>query len=195
MVAETHHYVIVNKPALLDSQNSKPGRPSVVDWLKSNYGFPGLVHRLDFGTSGLMVCAKNAEAAADLTKKMQQGAIKRTYQAVTLGRIEQDRGEWSWPVEGNEALTRFKVLERFANATLLELELETGRKHQIRRHAAEAGHYLLGDHLYGRKGAQKLFDRPALHATRLEVAGAQYSCELPEDLISLMARLRKATRS
>src|SRR5262249_18741385 len=75
VVAETDHWLIVDKPALLDSQNSRSDRASVVDWLNEKYGFSGLVHRLDFGTSGLMICAKNAQTAKALTDSLQKGDI------------------------------------------------------------------------------------------------------------------------
>lgn len=191
VVAETDHSVVLNKPALLDSQNSRPGRDSVVDWLAARYGFAGLVHRLDFGTSGLMVCAKNAEGAARLTRDLQNGLIHRSYEAVVLGKILPNEGRFDGPLDGKDARTRYRVLERFANATHVAVDLDTGRKHQIRRHFADAGHPLLGDHLYGKRGAQRLFHRPALHAAKLVVGGREYAAELPRDLAELLSRLRK----
>lgn len=193
-MAENDHFAIVDKPALLDSQNSKQGRGSVVELLEKKFGYAGLVHRLDFGTSGLMVCAKTATAARELTAELQAGRIKRTYLAVALGKILPNEGTLSTPIEGQEAVTHYKVLEHFANATLLEVVLETGRKHQIRRHLAEAGHPLLGDHLYGKGGSQRLFERPALHAHKLVVKGREYTAPTPEDLTRLIQRL-KAIRS
>lgn len=195
MVAETDHYAIVDKPALLDSQNSRADRPSVVTWLFKQYGFKGLVHRLDFGTSGLMVCAKNAAAAKMLTRQLQDGKIKRVYIAVAMGKIIPDQGAWTEPLDEQQACSRYRVLERYNNATLVEVTLGTGRKHQIRRHFAQAHHPLLGDQLYGRAGSQRLFNRPALHAARLTVEGHQYQAELPIDLRNLITRLKTATRS
>lgn len=195
MVAETDHYAIVDKPALLDSQNSREDRPSVVQWLQAKYGFQGLVHRLDFGTSGLLVCAKTAAAAKALTQQLQDGKIKRVYLAVVLGKILPDSGQWNEPLDDQRACSRFRVLDRFNNATLVEVTLETGRKHQIRRHFSQANHPLLGDHLYGKAGSQRLFARPALHAARLTVEGRQYEAPLPADLENLIKRLKAATRS
>lgn len=185
----------MDKPALLDSQNSKQGRSSVVEWLASAVGFAGLVHRLDFGTSGLMVCAKNRQSAASLTADLQCGSIKRIYEAVVLGQNLPDEGNFNSQIDGSTALTRFRVIERFANSAHIEVTLETGRKHQIRRHFSESGHPLLGDHLYGKKGAALLFDRPALHASRLTVKTREFICALPDDLVALLSRLRRATRS
>lgn len=190
IVAETDHFAIVDKPALLDSQNSKEGRGSVVEWLEKRYGYSGLVHRLDFGTSGLMVCAKSPDAARALTADLQKGLIKRTYLAVTFGKILPAEGVLDAPLEEQTALTRYKTLETFANAALVEVQLETGRKHQIRRHFAGAGHPLLGDHLYGKGGSQRLFERPALHAHKLVVNGLEFEAPLPADLTRLIQRLR-----
>jgi 23S rRNA-/tRNA-specific pseudouridylate synthase len=198
LAGETDQYAVVNKPAGLDSQDSRADRPSLVGWLKERFGYAGLVHRLDFGTSGLVVCAKTPAAARALTTALQEGRIGRVYLAVVLGKILPDSGELAEPLDGDRALTRFRVLERFANATLVEVELETGRKHQIRRHFAGAGHPLLGDHLHGSKGSQLLFGRPALHAARLEVEGKVFEAPPPPDFEGLLARLRKsrgATRS
>jgi 23S rRNA-/tRNA-specific pseudouridylate synthase len=189
-VAETDHYVVIDKPPLIDSQDSRPGRPSVVDWLRERHGFAGLVHRLDFGTSGLMVCAKSASAARELTEALQGGRIGRTYWAVVMGQNLPDQGVLDSALDEQQAATRYRVLERFANAALLEIELETGRKHQIRRHFAGAGHPLLGDRLYGKGGSERLFARPALHARALRVLSRSYEAELPADLRELIARLR-----
>lgn len=197
VVAETDHYVVVDKPALLDSQNSKESRGSVVDWLVERYKFAGLVHRLDFGTSGLMVCAKTAAAARQLTESLQAGRITRIYQAVVLGKILPDSGEFNTPLEGQPALTHYRVLERFTNSTLVEVKLETGRKHQIRRHFADAGYPLLGDHLHGKKGSDRLFHRPALHAAKLIILGhgadREFKSPLPGDLEELILQLRKTS--
>lgn len=195
VVAETDHYVVVDKPALLDSQNSRPDRPSVVDWLQSKFGYAGLVHRLDFGTSGLMVCAKNAQSAQKLTQDLQNGNIARVYWAVAIGQNFPQSGQFTNEIDGKSAITFFKVLESFANAALLEVKLETGRKHQIRRHFFENGHPLLGDHLYKKKGSDLLFDRPALHAKKLVVNEKTFESNVPQDMQSLLDRLKKSTRS
>lgn len=188
----------MDKPADLDSQNSRKDRASVVGWLEERFGFAGLVHRLDFGTSGLMVCAKTPAAAKRLTEAMQLGEISRNYLAVAFGKILPNEGTFDEPLEGEngvqEARTHYRVLERFANATLVEVELDTGRKHQIRRHFSNANHPLLGDHLYKKKGSDRLFTRPALHAQKLKVMGTSYEVDPPPDFANLVSRLR-ATRS
>jgi 23S rRNA-/tRNA-specific pseudouridylate synthase len=190
VAGETDYYVVVDKPALLDSQNSRDDRDSVVGWLERRYSFAGLVHRLDFGTSGLLVCAKNATEAKRLTLLLQQGKIERRYLAIAFGKVPDDVGTFCQPLDGQDAKTHYKVLERYANATLLEVKLETGRKHQIRRHFFEAGFPLLGDHLYKKKGSDRLFHRPALHAASLQVESRLYQAAPPEDFAELLTRLR-----
>lgn len=190
IIAQNESWIIINKPAFIDSQNSREGRASVVDFLKKKFEFSGLVHRLDFGTSGLMVCAKNESAAKKLSELFIKQKIKRCYQAVCLKAIQNEDGVFDSNLDEKKALTRFVVLERFLNATLVEVELETGRKHQIRRHFSEAGYPLLGDHLYSKNQSKLLFERPALHAFRLTIENETYECELPPDFQKLLNRLR-----
>lgn len=128
---------------------------------------PGIVHRLDKDTSGLMVVAKNAEAQSFLARQFAERTAKREYWAVAWGTFDQDEGE----IEGNlgrdprdrkkfvvvtrggkYALTRYHVVERYAFATLIALRLATGRTHQIRVHATHTGHPLFGDPTYGGRG-------------------------------------------
>lgn len=126
----------------------------------------GIVHRLDKDTSGLMLAAKNNAAHLYLQKDIQSKKTIRKYLAICHGVIEENFGTINKPLvhylgktvkmnvsdNGLDAVTHFKVLERFEGATLLELELETGRTHQIRCHLASLNHPILGDELYGAKG-------------------------------------------
>ena len=192
IVFESADYVVISKPAGLDSQDSRADRPSVVQWLTEHFGFPGLVHRLDFGTSGLMVCAKSPKSAADLNSMMLAGEINRIYLALAMGTGLAREGQFKTPVEDKEALTSYRVRDQFANAMLIELKLDTGRKHQIRRHLFEAGHPLIGDHLYKKKGSDRLFKRPALHAYRLILGDKAFETPMPEDMAELLERLRKS---
>lgn len=189
---EDKDFIVIDKPPVLDSQASKPDRPSVAQWMADRCGFAGLVHRLDFNTSGVMLLAKSPAAAARATKALQEGQIQRSYQGIALGRMTADEGKIARPIEGKDCETHYKVLERFANATVLELTLETGRKHQIRRHLSEEGHPLLGELLYKRKGSDRLHDRPALHSWRLQWDKLKVEAPLPEDLQRLAQRLRKS---
>jgi len=188
IIFEDQHCIVLEKPAGLLSQGAKRGDTSVVDWLRDYWGRPyvGLVHRLDRNVSGLMVVAKRSKAAARLTKALQDGLIRRTYQAWLKGRLPQ-AAEWRhWLVKdtgknevrvvpagqhgAREAILKVRPL-RYAKMgnqalTLAEFQLETGRSHQIRVQSAAAGLPLLGDPKYGQES--RVIERPALHAIRLE---------------------------
>lgn len=127
---------------------------------------PGVVHRLDKDTSGVMVIALNDTAYYSLTEQFKQRSINRKYVALVYGNIKTDSGEISMKIgrsesdrkkmstktkRGKEASTSWKVLKRFASATLIEARLGTGRTHQIRVHFAAIGHPVLGDKTYGKK--------------------------------------------
>jgi 23S rRNA pseudouridine1911/1915/1917 synthase len=172
----------------------------------------GIVHRLDKGTSGLLVVAKTLRAQTDLVRQLQARTVKREYLAVVQGVVKSD-GEIAAPVGrdprsrvrmavvhgGRPALTRYSVARRFADATLLECSLATGRTHQIRVHMQSLGHPLLGDPVYRGKGRGKSqaaqLQRQALHAVRLEflhpVSGAprRFTAPAPEDFQALLDSL------
>ncbi len=150
---------------------------------------PGVVHRLDKDTSGVMVIALNDEAYYNLIEQFKHRTINRKYIALVYGNLKKDEGEIALRIgrsesdrkkmstrmrKGKEAVTRWKVLKRFGNATLVEARLGTGRTHQIRVHFASIGHPVLGDRTYGKKvkievKAKKniLFPRQMLHAELL----------------------------
>jgi 23S rRNA pseudouridine1911/1915/1917 synthase len=141
------------------------------------------VHRIDRDTSGLVVFAKTGHAHHRLDLQLRAGELKREYLALVDGVVDGDRGVIDAPIgrdprnpvlrvvrkDGDGAVTRWEVAERYPAATLLRLELETGRTHQIRVHLQHAGHPVLGDRQYGRKG-QHLLKRQALHASHLAFA-------------------------
>jgi 23S rRNA pseudouridine1911/1915/1917 synthase len=172
---------------------------------------PGIVHRLDAGTSGLMVVAKSDEAYAELREMFHDHAVDRAYLALVRGRVANDAFAVEAPLgrraskivvdatEGRRAETLFEVRERLTGATLLEAVPRTGRTHQIRVHLAAIGHPILGDRGYGGGGddARGLgLGRPFLHAWRLSfvhpVSGERISLEeqLPEELAAVLERLR-----
>lgn len=143
---------------------------------------PGIVHRIDKDTSGVLVVAKNNNSHAKLSASLKEHDISRVYLAVAEGVITEDSGKIDAPVgrhavdrkkmavnlkNGRKAVTYFKVLERFKSATLLELKLETGRTHQIRVHLSYIGHPLIGDAVYGVKKQKFGFKGQALHAKLL----------------------------
>ena len=179
---------------------------------------PGIVHRLDKDTTGCLVVAKNEQALVALQKAFKTRAVEKTYLALihgvppAEGRIETlygrhpiHRQKFTGKVrEGKQAITVFRVLESFEGAALVEVDLLTGRTHQIRVHLAESGHPLLGDSLYGAgrkaKGtsaeAQERLGRQALHAWRLAFAHPRtgkvlrLEAPIPEDLTAALALLR-----
>jgi 23S rRNA pseudouridine1911/1915/1917 synthase len=146
---------------------------------------PGIVHRLDKGTSGLLVVAKTVRAYESLTSQLAARAVSRQYLAVVHGRVAAAEGVIDAPIgrhpfdrvrmavrpagQGKRAVTRFRVLERFREATYLEAALETGRTHQIRVHLASRGHPVIGDDTYRPRSMPPLIemDGLALHATAL----------------------------
>jgi len=142
---------------------------------------PGVVHRLDKGTSGLIVVARNDVSHRGLSAQLKDRSLSRTYLAIVRGHIKDDAGELEGPigrhprerkrmavVEGGRfARTRYEVVERRRTHTLLRCELETGRTHQIRVHLATLGHPVAGDAEYG--GREEGVERPMLHAWRLRL--------------------------
>ncbi len=140
---------------------------------------PGIVHRIDKGTSGLLVVAKTDEAHRALAKQFKLKTSRRVYVAIVRGVVQLDNGIVDLPIgrhardrfkmavdfnSEKDAVTTYHVVERFRDSTLLELVLQTGRTHQIRVHMSHIGHPLLGDDKYGTRGQ---FPRPMLHAKLL----------------------------
>lgn len=143
---------------------------------------PGIVHRIDKDTSGLLVVAKNDEIHVDLAKQISEKTVTRKYIALVNGVINEDTATIDAPigrdvnnrkkqavtdVNAKEAITHFRVLERFKNATLIECKLETGRTHQIRVHLDYIGHSLVNDPLYGKKKMDNVEFGQMLHAKTL----------------------------
>lgn len=143
---------------------------------------PGIVHRLDKGTSGVMVVAKNDFAHANLSAQFKARTVEKRYYALVHGKVPKEEGIIDLPIgrhisnrkkmsvktrKGRIAETRYKVIKRFGeSATFLDIRLMTGRTHQIRVHFSHIGHPLVGDDVYGRAKALK-FSRPALHAYKI----------------------------
>lgn len=220
VVHEDPEIVVVDKtPGLLSSP--APGRrdDSLAELIAESLRARGIkkpqlfvVHRLDQHTSGLLVFARTPRAMEWLVAQFESREAGRTYTALVQGRVERDRATiQSWLVEdpktlsvhttalrgaGKRALTHFAVQERFPDATLVRVSLETGRKHQIRVHFAEIGHPVLGDRRYGEPS--ELLSRVALHAERLTfrhprtLEKVTFEAPWPEDLAKLVQRLRRA---
>ena len=143
---------------------------------------PGIVHRIDKNTSGLLVVAKNDKAHVNLSKQIENKTCHRIYVALLEGNLQQDEGEINTFIgrnpadrtkmavvkSGRQAVTRFRVLERFNGYTLCEFSLKTGRTHQIRVHAKYMGHPVVGDPEYGYKNCKFNLKGQLLHAKTLE---------------------------
>jgi 23S rRNA pseudouridine1911/1915/1917 synthase len=176
---------------------------------------PGIVHRLDKDTSGLLVVAKTRAAYDSLVEQLAKRTVTRTYLAVVHGRVRLDAGIVDRPIgrhphdrvkmavrpagHGKRAVTRYRVLRRFADFTLVEARLETGRTHQIRVHLASLGHPVVGDEVYGGRRRPPLpvpFEGLALHAAALAfhhpVTGArlEFASPLPGRMERLLSHLR-----
>ena len=171
---------------------------------------PGIVHRIDKDVSGLLVVAKTDRAHRNLAEQFKEKTASRVYHAVVKGVVQLDNGVIDLPIgrstrdrkkmavsfdRSREALTRYKVLRRYKNASLLEITLGTGRTHQIRVHLSYIGHPILGDVKYGTQNVN--IARPALHAKSLgfihPVTGKAMNFEtnLPKDMKVLIEKLRK----
>lgn len=172
---------------------------------------PGIVHRLDKDTSGVMVCAKNDNAHINLAEQIRTKTAHRVYWAIVYGNIKEEAGIIKGDIgrhptdrkkmaivreNGKPAVTHFKVLERFGAYTLTECRLETGRTHQIRVHMASIGHPLVNDPKYGPKKASPFaIAGQALHSLRLTLrhpaTGKEMSFEapLPEDMKKIIVGL------
>jgi 23S rRNA pseudouridine1911/1915/1917 synthase len=152
---------------------------------------PGIVHRLDKGTSGLIVVARNDVSHRALSSQLSDRTLSRTYLAIALGRFKSDAGELEGPIGrhpkdrlrmavvagGRFARTRYEVIERRRGHTLLRCDLETGRTHQIRVHLSALGHPVAGDAEYGGRGSGEP-QRPMLHAWRLRLRHPRTRAEM-----------------
>lgn len=168
---------------------------------------PGIVHRLDKDTSGLMMVAKNEAAQRSLSRQINQRSIKKGYLALVMGHLTPEQGAIDAPIGrhpkdrkrmavvsgGREARTEYKVIKYLDDYTLVEVMPETGRTHQIRVHFAAIGHPIFGDHVYGKRSP--LLGRQFLHAHRLGFrlpsSGefVEFRSELPSDLEEVLKEL------
>ena len=158
---------------------------------------PGIVHRLDKDTSGLLIVAKNDQAHIKMSEQIKNREVKKIYIALVkgivkeneatiqmpIGRSQQDRKKMAVRKDGKEAVTHFKVLKRYLHNTLLELKIDTGRTHQIRVHMAQIGHPVVGDMVYSKGKNEFGVEGQMLHAKRLEfmhpITGKKMILEAP----------------
>lgn len=173
---------------------------------------PGIVHRIDKDTTGLLVIAKNDEAHKCLTEQLSDRSLSRVYYTLVNGNVKEDEGSIEAPIgrnpkdrkqmaivkDGRYALTHFFVEERFSTYTLLKCKLATGRTHQIRVHMKHIGHSVVGDKTYGIKNERFALEGQLLHAGEISFIHPRsgekvtFSCPIPEDFSHVLDVLRKA---
>lgn len=172
---------------------------------------PGIVHRLDKDTSGLLIVAKNDQSHKKLAQQFKNRSVEKYYYALIEGNLAYEKGKIDAPIgrdpndrkkmavrkhHSKNAVSRFKIIEEFKNYTLVEVKIETGRTHQIRVHFSYLGHPVVGDKKYGSKN-QLAAKRQLLHAKRLiithPVTGEklEFEAELKSDFEAILAKLRK----
>jgi len=229
IVYEDQHLLVVNKPAgMVVHVGAGVNSGTLVNALLHHVAAlsgaggelrPGIVHRLDKMTSGLVIVAKNDAAHRRLSEEFKSREVHKTYIALVHGRVEAVTGEISKPVGRDpvrrtrmkaggiaprEALTRYQVTRRFPHFTLLDVRPATGRTHQIRVHLASIGHPVVGDTTYGAPAKLRLegrelatLGRTFLHAAKLEFAhpatGETLKLEapLPEELVTFLCEIEK----
>ena len=172
---------------------------------------PGIVHRIDRDTSGLIIAAKNDAAHLALSQQLSDHSLCRTYEAVVVGNLREDRGTVDAPIArhptdrkrmavvegGRRAVTHWEVLGRYSGYTHVRCRLETGRTHQIRVHMAYIGHPLYGDTVYGCKKAAPDMTGQCLHAVALTFRHPRtgetvtVTCPLPEEFRRFLEKLRR----
>jgi 23S rRNA pseudouridine1911/1915/1917 synthase len=223
---EDESLIVLDKPAglLAVPLERKANADSVVDQLVTHLRPQGkrkplVVHRIDRDTSGLVVFAKTPAAQQALRQQFKRRAVERVYRAVVYGHPRPPAGVWRdrlvWDQKaliqkethprdprGKDAICRYKTVETFAESALLEIQLETGKRNQIRLQARLRGHTLVGErrYVYGPDALRPIeFPRQALHAYRIEflhpASGAplRFEAPLPPDISALIARLRKSS--
>ena len=173
---------------------------------------PGIVHRIDMDTSGLIIAAKNDYAHRYLSAQLADHTLARTYEAVVCGNLREDSGTVDAPIgrcpadrkrmavipDGRSAITHWEVIARYNGYTHVRCMLETGRTHQIRVHMAHIGHPLLGDLVYGRKRAEKGLEGQCLHAKELRFLhprtgeSVTVTSELPDYFKDVLKKLGEA---
>ena len=222
VVYEDGDVIVVNKPAGL-VVHPAPGHPdgTLVNALLHHCGGslsgvggalrPGIVHRIDRDTSGLIIAAKNDAAHQALSAQLQDHTLARTYEAVVTGNLREDRGTVDAPIgrhhtdrkrmavtdRGDKrAVTHWEVIERFPGLTYVRCRLETGRTHQIRVHMAHMGHPVYGDTVYGAKKPVPGLTGQCLHAAGLRFVHprtgktVEATCPLNEEFQVLLRKLR-----
>lgn len=225
VVYEDDDVIVVNKPTGL-VVHPAPGHPdgTLVNALLHHCGDslsgiggekrPGIVHRIDRDTSGLIIAAKNDAAHLALSAQLKDHSLSRTYECLVTGNMKQDSGTVDAPIgrssadrkkmavvpTGRRAVTHWEVVARYPGVTHLRCRLETGRTHQIRVHMAYIGHPILGDTVYGAKKPVPGLTGQCLHATGLRFVHprtgepVELHCPLPPEFTAMLQRLQNKSQ-
>lgn len=208
IVYEDKWLMVVNKPSGMVTTKERKGEEGTLEdflsgFKKNSLSRNGIVHRLDKGTSGLVLVAKNSQVLVDLKRQFKERKVEKKYWAMVLGEVVADGvidrpigrskygfGKFGIDVDGKRALTGFKLINKYRKGSslcsLIEVNLKTGRTHQIRVHFSHLGWPLLGDKLYGGKDIG--LDRPFLHCFYLKFwhpklnKEVEFNLELADDL-------------
>jgi 23S rRNA pseudouridine1911/1915/1917 synthase len=223
VLLEDPSFVVIDKPAgLVVHPGSGNADRTLINGLLHRYGNigtvgealrPGIVHRLDKDTSGVMIVARTAKAHSSLAAQFKNRQVDKRYLALVHGSVERDHGRIAAPIgrhpvhrqkmavrtqSGNYAASRWQQRRRFAVFTLVEVQIETGRTHQIRVHMASIGHPVAGDLLYGSNRNNQMFSRQMLHSWKLSFLhpdtgqNIEVEADLPEDFSSILSELEVA---
>jgi 23S rRNA pseudouridine1911/1915/1917 synthase len=214
VIYEDEELLVVDKPAGLSMHpgSGTGGRPTVADFARAHTTDPdperpGIVHRLDMETSGLVIIAKTVEAKAALQRAFAHHEVNKTYIALVVGRPDQDEAIIRLPLDrdpkhplrrtvathGREAVTRYQTLANYPGYTLVQAFPETGRTHQLRVHFATLGHPIAGDTTYGPPRRALGLQRHFLHAARLSfTTPAGQSLDLASDLPDELAKVLRS---
>lgn len=223
VVYEDSDVIVINKPVGM-VVHPAPGHPdgTLVNALLYHCGDtlsgingelrPGIVHRIDRDTSGLIIAAKNDKSHLALAEQLQDHSLARVYEAIAVGGFREDSGTVNAPIgrhpvdrkrmaidprNGRHAVTHWSVLERFSGYTHIQCRLETGRTHQIRVHMASISHPLLGDVVYGNKKPYAGLAGQCLHARKLKFIHpstkqlVEVECPLPDWFENTLKKLRQ----
>ena len=225
VVYEDDDVIVVNKPTGL-VVHPAPGHPdgTLVNALLHHCGDslsgiggekrPGIVHRIDRDTSGLIIAAKNDAAHLALSAQLKDHSLSRTYECLVTGNMKQDSGTVDTPIgrssadrkkmavvpTGRRAVTHWEVVARYPGVTHLRCRLETGRTHQIRVHMAYIGHPILGDTVYGAKKPVPGLTGQCLHATGLRFVHprtgepVELHCPLPPEFTAMLQKLQNKSQ-
>ena len=225
IIYEDAHLLVVNKPKGM-VVHPAPGNPdgTLVNALLHHCGDslsgiggekrPGIVHRIDRDTSGLIIAAKNDAAHLALSAQLKDHSLSRTYECLVTGNMKQDSGTVDAPIgrssadrkkmavvpTGRRAVTHWEVVARYPGVTHLRCRLETGRTHQIRVHMAYIGHPILGDTVYGAKKPVPGLTGQCLHATGLRFIHprigepVELHCPLPPEFTAMLQKLQNKSQ-